>query len=821
MISNDNQKVYTRDEAFKDTLAYFEGDELPTNVFLDKYALRNKNDELIESNPQQLHKRLAREFSRIENKKFKNPLAEDIIFDYLDHFKKIVAQGSPMSGVGNPYQYTSLSNCYVVNSPLDSYGGIMKTDEQLVQISKRRGGVGLDISNLRPNKTTTTNASRTSTGIIPFMKRYSNTIREVGQSGRRGALMITLNVHHPEVMDFIKCKHDKTTVTGANISVKLTNEFLNAVKNNTSYELRWPVDARENNIEPRFSQLIKARDVWNEIVSYAHSDAEPGILFWDNIIQESPADCYAHLGFRTVSTNPCSEIPLCELDSCRLMLVNLMHCVENPFTADAKFNFDILYETTYITQRLMDDLVDLEIEAIDKIIFKIESDPEPIEIRNSELELWKNIKQIAMNGRRTGTGITALADCMAACGIKYGTEKSIEFTDHVYCTLKLAAYRCSVDMAKELGAFPIWDAELEKFNPFLLRIKNEDGSLYNDMMTYGRRNIALLTTAPAGSVSILTQTTSGIEPLFMMYYVRRQKINSNDSEFKEIHFIDENGDNWHEFKVYHPTLKKWLQLNNETDETKSPWFGCCANDLNWENRVKLQASAQRHIDHAISSTINLPSDASVFQVSQIYKTAWESGCKGITVYRDGCRSGVLLSDKKDNKKEEFTKYVKRPKCLDCDIFHPSVMSKQYFVIVGLLDGKPYELFAGKNGIIDSKYQKAKVTKVRRGVYRLHNIQEVILENISDQVNEEQEAITRLVSMLLRHGNDLSVVVHQLEKVSGNMQSFYRAIARILKKYIPDGSKLFGETCQSCGQENSLVRQEGCVSCKNCGWTKCS
>jgi len=608
--------TYSYEEALEKSIEYFGGNELPAKVFLDKYALRNKELQLLESTPDEMFHRVATELERIEKKKFKTPMTYDEIMSYIKGFERIIPQGSPLSGIGNPYQFVTISNCYVVESPVDSYAGIMKTDEEIVQISKRRGGVGTDISHLRPSGTSTTNAARTSTGIIPFAERFSNTIREVGQSGRRGALMLTLSIHHPEVLDFAKCKRDLTKVTGANISIRLSNEFLQAVKDGTEYEMRWPVDSKE----PEISKMVDAREVWMEIVENAHATAEPGLLFWDNIINESPADCYADFGYRTTSTNPCGELPLCPYDSCRLLLLNLYSYVKNPFTNKSYFDFDAFYADAQIAQRFMDDLIDIEIEMIDKIINKIKTDPELETVKSRELELWHKMKKACSNGRRTGTGITALGDTIAALGYKYGSNKSIDVTEEIYKTLKLGVYRSSVDMAKELGPFEVWDYELEKKNAFLKRIKEEDSQLYADMKKYGRRNIACLTTAPAGTVSIESQTTSGIEPVYMLTMIRRKKVNPND-EGVRVDYRDQSGDCWQEFEVFHPKLKVWKEITGKTDIKESPWYGCCAEDINWQNRVKLQSAAQKHVDHSISSCITsdslIETDSGLFYFDEL------------------------------------------------------------------------------------------------------------------------------------------------------------------------------------------------------------
>jgi ribonucleoside-diphosphate reductase alpha chain len=735
----------------------------------------------------------------------------------------------------------------VIHPPLDSYGGIHKTDEEISQISKRRGGCGTDISHIRPKDTPTKNSSKKSTGIIPFMERFSNSIREVGQDGRRGALMLTLNVHHPEVLNFAQIKKDRSKITGANLSISLTDEFLKAVKANKDYEQRWPVEGPK-----KFSRMVNAREVWKKIIECAWDMAEPGLLFWDKIISESPADCYSEFGFKTVSTNPCSELPLSILDSCRLLFLNLFKFVKNPFTKNASFDFDEFYIFAQRAQRLMDDIVCLELESIDKIITKLDSDPEPEEVKARELAMWQEIRNNCFNGRRTGTGITALGDTLAAIGIGYGTKKSIEVTERIYQTLKFGCYRSSVDMAKELGPFPIWNNDLEKDNDFLNRMfkeqietNNEDlieiteiengvekhfirgGQIMMEMEVFGRRNIALLTTAPVGSGSMLVElgmlptnniilhgSSSGIEPAFMLAYTRRKKINPSDKGSK-VDFVDQNGDSWQEFPVYHPALKYWMEITGEKDISKSPWHGYCADDIDWKNRVKLQAAAQRHIDHAISSTINLPENVPQEKVAEIYEAAWEHGLKGITVYRKNCRSGVLVDL---DSKQKDDKLVKRPKELKCDIFHIKVQEKEYFVLVGLDNkGNPYELLAAKNGKISKKAKHGKITKIKRGCYKLEADTGEILESVTDLSTDNEEAITRLVSTSLRSGVKIEYIVDQLEKVTGTLHCFAKSTARALKKYIKDGTKVHGEKCPECGDE--LFRQEGCKACK-CGYTKC-
>lgn len=815
--------MFKYEECLEASLKYYNGNELAAKVFLDKYALR-KDDVFYEKTPDDMHRRIARELARVESKKFKKPLSEDEIYEYLKGFKKISPQGSPMYGIGNPYQTISLSNCFLVEHPLDSYSGILHTDQQLVQISKRRGGVGLDISNLRPENTPTNNASRASTGIIPFMERFSNSIREVGQSGRRGALMITLDVHHPQISDFIKVKRDLKKVTGANISTRLSDEFLEAVDKCKDYQQRWPVDS-EN---PSISKMVNANLIWDEIIDAAWTMAEPGIMFWGNIIKECPANCYAKYGFKTSGSNPCSELTLCCLDSCRLLLLNLFTYIKHAFSKNAYFDFEEFYKDSQVAQRLMDDIVDLEIECIDKIINKVKQDPEDLSIKSKELEMWNKIKEKAIQGRRTGTGITALGDTIAALGLTYGSEKSIKIMGEIYNCLKLGCYRSSVDMAKELGTFPIWEYELEKDNPFLNRIKQEkydycDGEkLYNEMKKYGRRNIALLTTAPAGTVSINAAigpyfgTTSGIEPVFKPVHTRRKKINPGDSNFKS-DFIDQNGDHWQEFKVYHQGVQLWMDITGETDIDKSPYHKSSAEEINWKQRVKLQGICQKHVDHAISSTINLPEDVSKEEVSEIYKTAWKHGCKGITVYRNNCRTGVLVDVVDKNKINKNNSPV-RPKELPCDVYNISVKGKKYFVLVGLLAGQPYEVFAGKNNHIFDKFETGTIVKVKRGHYKADFGNGEEISPITLACDEHEESICRLTSMSLRHGADIRFIVEQLSKVNGEMNSFAKSVARALKKYIKDGIKCKYK-CTKCGSDD-MVYQEGCPRCNSCGDSKC-
>lgn len=822
----------TFEEAFNSSIEYFDGDELAAKVFVDKYALRDNEGQLHEKNPSDMFRRVAREFARIEKKKFKKSLSEDQIFNLMDKFKYIIPQGSPLFGIGNSYQFVTLSNCYLLDVPEDSYSSILLVDHQLVNISKRRGGVGIDLSNLRPVGAMTRNAARSSTGVPSWMERYSNSIREVGQAGRRGALMLTLSIHHPDIMKFATIKNDPTKVTGANISVRLTKEFLNAVENDTDYELRFPVDYKERGIKPLVTKMIKAKEIWKLIINSAWQRAEPGLLMWDNVTENTPADCYDE--YKSRGTNPCSEINLSPLDSCRLMVLNLFNYVKNPFTSKAYFDFVLFKEHTKITQRLMDDLVDLESEKIDQIISKIKSDPEPDEIKGEELKLWNRIKKNNDEGRRTGTGITALGDTLAALGIKYGSEQSIKTTEEIYKALKLAAYEQSVDMAEELGSFKVYDSEKEKNCPFIQRIAQDDPVLYKRMVKFGRRNISLTTTAPVGSISLMTRTSSGVEPLFTLEtYTRRKKVNPNDKNAR-VDFTDAMGDKWQNYTVMHPKAQLWTEITGNKDLNKSPWAGATSGEISWTARVELQAAAQKHVCHAISSTINLPQEATEEQIATIYETAFRSGCKGITVYRDKCRDGVMIKEEKEKKPEinyeptevKMTQKIikthapKRPKTLKCDIHHIKVTGQEYFVMVGLWeDGTPYEIFAGKNGHLPKDVKTGTITKIKRGHYTFVSENGETSDDISKHVNDDQEAITRLLSINLRHGADISFCVHQLEKVKGRMDGFSKALARALKKYIKNGTKVFGEVCGTCGS-TAIERREGCITCMSCGWSKC-
>lgn len=839
--------VYSYEEAFKASLEYFQGEELSAKVFIDKYSLRDENNNLLEDTPDKMHRRLAKEFARIESSKFKKPLTEDEIYDLFKNYGQVLPQGSVISAIGNPYQFITSSNCYVLTTPIDCYNSILDTDKELVNISKRRGGVGIDLSNLRPANSPTKNSARTSTGIVSWMERYSNSIREVGQAGRRGALMLTLSVHHPDIEKFVTVKNDKTKVTGANISVRLSDEFLTAVQENNEYEQRFPVDSKT----PKISNQVSAKSIWDLIVKNAHAMAEPGLLFWDNIIRESPADCYPD--FQTRSTNPCSELPLSENDSCRLMAINLFSCVKNPFTPESSYDFEKLDQLAYTTQRLMDDLIDLELECIDRIIEKINSDPENSTVKASEANLWFKIRDACSNGRRTGLGITALGDTLAALNIKYGSNESIQVTEKIYQTLKFGAYQSSVDMAKEIEPFLCWDKELEKDNQFLNRFKYEELSLetkgvfvgitqlsyyeemflngkdlHNKIQKYGRRNIALLTTAPTGTIStqaslningkLYFNTSSGIEPVFKTHYVRRKKGNPGDENFRT-DFVDKTGDHWQEFTVYHTGVKAWMDTTGKTEIDKTcPYFGATAEEINWKQRVKLQAAAQKHIDHAISSTINLPNNVTESEVAIIYETAWKEGLKGITVYRNGCRDGVLIDVVASPTKIIRTDAPKRPKELPCDVHHISVKGTAYFVLIGLFNGIPYEIMAGKNNCINKKVKQGVIKKIKRGLYNAIFDDGSVLEDIVSHSEAEEEAVTRLVSTSLRHGASINFLQEQLLKTKADLTSFAKAIARSLKHYIEDGKKVTGANCSECGGD--LIYSEGCSKCQQCLASKC-
>ena len=813
------------DEALLESVEYFDGDELAANVFVTKYALCDEDDNFYEKTPDAMHRRLAKEFYRIE-KTYANPMSENEIYELFKDFKYVVPQGSPMAGIGNNFRIQSLSNCFVIESPHDSYGGILKSDQEIVQIAKRRGGVGFDISTIRPKGCTTGNAARTTDGIEVFMDRFSNSCREVAQGGRRGALMLTISVHHPQVRDFIKIKRDLSRVTGANISVRLSDEFMNAVENNSDVELRFPVDSEF----PDIRQKVDALEIWNEIIDSAYESAEPGILFWDTAKRLTPSDIYEKEGFGSISTNPCGEIILSPGDSCRLMLINLISFVSDPFEKNASFDFNKLAEVTVKSQRLMDDMVDLEIEQVDKILEKIYSDPEPENVKKIEKDLWKNIKKQAKLGRRTGLGTTAVGDTLAALNIRYGSDESIEIIEKIYKTLCVNAYRSSCVMAKERGPFPVHDFTRETYHPFLRRIWEEDPELLQMNEKWGRRNIALTTTAPAGSVSTLTQTTSGIEPAYLLKYTRRKKINQLD-ESASIDFVDAVGDSWQEYDVYHHGFKKWMDVTGKSDVEKSPYYGATSSDIDWVAKIKVQAAVQKWVCHAISNTTNVPAEIDIDTVKKIYIDGWKLGCKGVTVYREGSRSGVLVPSIREDKIFESHDAPSRPDELDCSIHHATIKDEAWTILVGLLNGRPYEVMGGLQKFIEipKKYRQGTIIKhhykTKNSRYDLKiggNGDEILIKDIVSVFDNPNHAgYTRTISLALRHGANIHYVVEQLQKDREmDMFSFSKVIARVLKNYIKDGTVPGKTTCHNCGAEDSLRYQEGCVMCTACGSSKC-
>jgi len=846
--------TYTYNEAFEASKKYFEGDELAARVWATKYALKDSQGNYFELTPDDMHRRIAREIARIE-RKYKNPMDEQLLFDLMSHFRYLVPQGSPMAGIGNNLQVGSLSNCFVIglNGDPDSYGGIIKIDEEQVQLMKRRGGVGHDLSHLRPKGAEVKNSALTSTGLVPFMERYSNSTREVAQDGRRGALMLTVSVKHPDSEAFVDAKMTEGKITGANVSLKIDDAFMQAAIEGKEYTQQYPIHAEK----PKYSQKIDATTFWNKIIHNAWQSAEPGVLFWDTIIRESLPDCYADLGFKTVSTNPCGEIPLCPYDSCRLLAINLYSYVENPFTPNAKFNFSKFKEHVMYAQRMMDDIIDLEMEKIETIIAKIEADPETDEVKATELNLWKKIKDKTSQGRRTGVGTTAEGDMIAAMGLTYGTEEATKFSVEVHKTLALAAYRSSVMLASERGAFPVFDYKRETNNPFMNRLKEADPELYELMVKYGRRNIACLTIAPTGTTSILTQTTSGIEPVFLPVYKRRRKVNANDKEVR-VDFVDESGDAFEEYVVYHPKFITWMNINgievkdNYTQEqideivAKSPYYKATSNDVDWLNKVKMQGAVQKWVDHSISVTINLPNDVSEDMVNKLYVEAWKSGCKGCTVYRDGSRSGVLISLKNEKKKttenaapspadENGFVTHKRPIELDADVVRFQNNKEKWIAFIGLIDGKPYEIFTGiaddDEGIFCPKsVSKGKIIKVidengqKRYDFQFVNKRgfKTTIEGLSEKFNPEFWNYAKLISGVLRYRMPIAQVlklVGSLELDNQSINTWKVGVERALKKYLPNGEKASGQTCPNCGQE-SLVYQEGCLICTNCGTSRC-
>lgn len=840
------QKAYTTEEILKSSTEYFDGDSLAADVWMNKYALRDGSD-VYELNPNDMHIRIASEFARVE-KKYPNPMSKEEIFELIKDFKYIIPQGSPMSGIGNNFQIVSLSNCFVIGNSgnSDSYGGILKVDEEQVQLMKRRGGVGHDLSHIRPKSSPVKNSALTSTGIVPFMERYSNTTREVAQGGRRGALMLSISVKHPDVEDFIDAKMEQGKITGANVSVKLDDEFMRCVASGKPYKQQFPI----NSTNPKVEQEIDARALWNKIIHNAWKSAEPGVLFWDTIIKESVPDCYDSFGFKTVSTNPCGEIPLCPYDSCRLLAINLYSYVENPFTSSAKFNFDLFKIHVSKGQRLMDDLIDLELEKIDKVLEKIESDPEEEEVKRVEKNLWLKIKLKCLEGRRTGFGITAEGDMLAAMGLRYGTDNATEFATNVQKVLACSAYSSSVEMAKERGAFPIYDSKLEEKNPLINRIKEEEPELYADMIKNGRRNIALLTIAPTGSVSICTQTSSGIEPTFQVAYKRRRKINHNDSS-TNTSFVDNEGQAWEEYNVLHHKFADWAKINgydieeiknNYSQEqldkliAKSPYYKATANDIDWLQKVKMQGAVQKWVDHSISVTVNIPKETPEETVSQIYQTAWESGCKGMTIYREGSREGVLVSHSEGVKKEKTfteTQAPKRPKKLEADVIRFQNDKEKWVAVVGIYEGRPYEIFTGKADrfYLPEGINKGWVVKVKDKADDKSRYDFVFLDNdgyentiggLSRLFNKEFWNYAKLISGILRHGMPLNNVIELVSKLTldtDTINTWKNGVARALKKYIQDGTKATGEKCPSCGQE-TIIFSSGCKSCTSCGWSKC-
>ena len=859
-----NMQTYSYEEAFEASLAYFCGDELAARVWVNKYAMKDSFGKIYEKSPEQMHWRIANEIARIEQK-YPNPLTAQQIFDLLDHFRYIVPAGSPMTGIGNNHQIASLSNCFVIglDGDADSYGAVMRIDEEQVQLMKRRGGVGHDLSHIRPKGQPVNNSALTSTGLVPFMERYSNSTREVAQDGRRGALMLSVSIKHPDSEAFIDAKMTEGKVTGANVSVKIDDEFMDAAINDKTYVQQFPVTGSS----PVVKKDISAKALWEKIVHNAWKSAEPGVLFWDTILRESIPDCYADLGFRTVSTNPCGEIPLCPYDSCRLLSINLYAYVKNPFTKQAYFDHELFRKHVQMAQRLMDDIVDLELEKIDLIMQKIEADPQSEEVKGAEQHLWEKIKAKSSKGRRTGVGITAEGDMIAAMGLRYGTQEATDFSVEVHKTLALNAYRASVEMARERGAFTIYDAKREAENPFIQRIKQADEALYNDMVKYGRRNIACLTIAPTGTTSLMTQTTSGIEPVFLPFYKRRRKVNPNDTDV-HVDFVDEVGDSFEEYIVYHPKFMEWMRANGldtnkrytqeEIDElvARSPYYKATANDVDWLMKVRMQGAIQKWVDHSISVTVNLPNDVDEALVNRLYVEAWKSGCKGCTIYRDGSRAGVMVSvskkEKKDDKVEDTTKDNNieekisapckhpevtevRPKELECDVVRFQNNKDKWVAFVGLLDGYPYEIFTGlqddEEGILLPKsVTKGKIIKqvnedgTKRYDFQFENKRgyKTTVEGLSEKFNPEYWNYAKLISGVLRYRMPIDHViklVSSLQLKSESINTWKVGVERALKKYILDGTEAKGQKCPNCGAE-SLVYQEGCLICKSCGSSRC-
>ena len=857
-------KIYSYEEAFKSALNYFKGDELAARVWVNKYAMKDSFGNIYEQNPEDMHWRIANEVARIE-KKYANPMGAAEVFELLDHFRYIIPAGSPMTGIGNNHQIASLSNCFVIGleGNADSYGAIMRIDEEQVQLMKRRGGVGHDLSHIRPKGSPVNNSALTSTGLVPFMERYSNSTREVAQDGRRGALMLSVSIKHPDSEAFIDAKMEEGKVTGANVSVKITDEFMEAAVNDKPYIQQYPINADR----PSFTKEVSAKQIWEKIVHNAWKSAEPGVLFWDTILKESIPDCYADLGFQTVSTNPCGEIPLCPYDSCRLLSLNLYSYVIDPFTDHARFDFETFAKHVQLAQRIMDDIVDLEMEKIDLILNKIKSDPQSDEVKGAEYHLWEKIKDKSGKGRRTGVGITAEGDMIAAMGLRYGTQEATNFSVEVHKTLALNAYRSSVAMAKERGCFEIFDAKREQNNPFILRLKGEDAQLYADMVEYGRRNIACLTIAPTGTTSLMTQTTSGIEPVFMPVYKRRRKVNPNEPDV-HVDFVDEVGDSFEEYIVYHSKFLTWMQVNgidaakkysqDEIDALvkRSPYYKATANDVDWLMKVRMQGAIQKWVDHSISVTVNLPNNVDEILVNKLYIEAWRSGCKGCTIYRDGSRSGVMISVSKKDKKEEAQTNEKdlnaaiehheppfqrpevvehRPKELDCDVVRFQNNKEKWVAFVGLLNGYPYEIFTGlqddEEGIaLPKSVTKGKIIKqtaddgTHRYDFQFENKRgyKTTVEGLSEKFNPEYWNYAKLISGVLRYRMPIDHVmklVSSLQLKDESINTWKNGVERALKKYVTDGTKASGLKCPVCGEE-SLVYQEGCLICTNCGASRC-
>lgn len=844
-----DRKTYTFDEAFKASLDYFTGDELAAKVWVNKYALKDAFGNIYEESPNDMHHRLASEIARVE-KKYPNPLSEQELFDLFDHFRYIVPQGSPMTGIGNDYQIASLSNCFVIglDGQADSYGAIIRIDEEQVQLMKRRGGVGHDLSHIRPKGSPVKNSALTSTGLVPFMERYSNSTREVAQDGRRGALMLSVSIKHPDSEAFIDAKMTEGKVTGANVSVKIDDDFMNAAVNGGTYKQQYPIDSDS----PVYVKDIDASGLWKIIIHNAWKSAEPGVLFWDTILRESVPDCYADLGFRTVSTNPCGEIPLCPYDSCRLLAINLYSYVVNPFTPDAYFDYDLFKKHVGLAQRIMDDIIDLESEKIEMILAKIDSDPESMEVRQTERHLWEKIQRKTLQGRRTGVGITAEGDMIAALGLRYGTEEATDCAELIQKTLALAAYRSSVMLAKERGAFEIFDAKREEKNPFINRLREADPALYEDMLKYGRRNIACLTIAPTGTTSLMTQTTSGIEPVFLPVYKRRRKVNPNDSEAR-VDFVDETGDAFEEYIVFHHKFVTWMQANGysaskkytqeEVEElvAKSPYYKATSNDVDWLQKVRMQGRIQKWVDHSISVTINLPNDVSEELVDSLYVEAWRCGCKGCTVYRDGSRSGVLIATDKKKKKEDCNCMQPpvivstRPRELDADVVKFQNNREKWIAFVGLLNGRPYEIFTGladdDEGIMLPKnVSKGTIIKSydedgnKHYDFQFKNKRgyKMTIEGLDGKFNPEYWNYAKLISGVLRYGMPIDQVIKLVQGMELNSESintWKNGVERALKKYLPNGMEAKGQKCPNCGLE-TLIYQEGCLICTNCGASKC-